>query len=60
MKEQILEKIFAVQRALGNITVSGETNCLNLGGAMQVLREISQELYNSEIQKTDTEKEVKA
>jgi len=39
MKKEIVAKLLAVRRALGNVYVSEEQNCLNLGGAMQMLRE---------------------
>lgn len=57
MKEKILEQLSAVRMALGNVTVQGEQNCLNLGGAMQVLRDIQATLSQCEIQPPNTEKE---
>lgn len=57
MKEKILEQLSAVRMALGNVMVQGEQNCLNLGGAMQVLRDIQATLSQCEIQLSNTEKE---
>lgn len=57
MKEKILEQLSAVRMALGNVMVQGEQNCLNLGGAMQVLRDIQATLSQCEIQPPNTKKE---
>ncbi len=42
MKQEITNRITHVLLALGNITVSGKNNLLNLGGSIGILEEVLQ------------------
>lgn len=50
MKEQVIGQLKTVQMALGNVYVHGEQSCLNLGGALQMLRELQSVLEECDIQ----------
>ena len=49
MKEKIIVELSKVRAALGNVYVHEEQNCLNLGGAMQMIREVISVLEKCEI-----------
>lgn len=57
MKEQIMGQLKTVQMALGNVYVHGEQSCLNLGGALQMLRELQGVLEGCDIQPTPGKEE---
>lgn len=49
MREEIVNKLSTARKALGNVYVNEEQNCFNLGGAMQLIREVIELLKQCEI-----------
>lgn len=49
MKEKIITELSKARAALGNVYVHEEQNCFNLGGAMQMIREVISVLEKCEI-----------
>ena len=48
MKEQVLQNLSAVLRALNTVTVSGKENLANLGGSINMLEQIFSALSNAD------------
>ena len=49
MKDELLQRIYAVLNALNNISVSGKANLANLSGSIAMLEEIGTMLSEAEI-----------
>ncbi|MBO5970221.1 MAG: hypothetical protein J6S14_17210 [Clostridia bacterium] len=49
MKERIMNVLSSARMAMSNVYVKEEQNCLNLGGAMQMVREVLEILERCDI-----------
>ena len=53
MKEQVLQNLSAVLRALNAVTVSGKENLANLGGSITMLEQMYSALSNADFKESE-------
>lgn len=59
MKEDVMQKLYAVLGALDTVLVSGKQNLANLSGSMAVIEEVIGVLSGADIIATSEEKQEK-